>query len=209
MNNTQLFYINNISVRNTLYYNNIQILQNTLTIITGKSGAGKSTLLQILNGTQEIDEPYTKERIFYCGKNLEEINPLQLRKEIILIPQKIYLYPVSIKENFITYYNLLDKPYPTDENIKNTLKDLGINKDLNTLCTELSGGERHRVYLALCFLLEPPVLLLDEPTAALDKENAQRLMHILRKKKQKQSIIMVCHDESLLDYADTILHLGN
>lgn len=206
---TTLFYIQEIYIRKTLQYKNIRIYKNSLTMITGKSGVGKSTFLQVLNGTQEIDKTHTQAQIFYLDKNLEEIPPLDLRKEILLVPQKIYLYPKSIKENFAIYYSLLEKDCPSDDEIKNTLQELGLNKELTSPCTELSGGEKHRVYLALCFLLKPKVLLLDEPTAALDKENAKGLIYLLRKKRQEQSIIMVCHDESLLEYADTIIHLGS
>lgn len=199
-----LFSLRSVRVRGSLFYSTVSFYPNSLTLIGGKSGCGKSTLLQLLNGTTE----YEAGEILYKGQDIKTVAPLALRKEVLLVPQKIYLYPESIKENFAKFCNLLEKPCPSDSEIQTHLNELGLNKDLDVSCQELSGGERHRVYLALCLSLRPQVLLLDEPTSALDGENAKKLINLLRRLKNTCTIIMVCHDQSLFEYADTCIYLG-
>lgn len=199
-----LFSLSGVSVRGSLFYSGISLYPNSLTFITGQSGCGKSTLLQLLNGTLA----YESGQIFYKDREIRGIPPLTLRAEVLLVPQKIWLFPSSIQENFAQFYRLLEKPCPNDSEIRHYLSELGLEKDPASLCQELSGGERHRVYLALCLSLKPQVLLLDEPTSALDAENAKKLLHILRRLKKNCTVIMVCHDQSLFDYADSRIHLG-
>lgn len=202
MKNT-LFSLRNISVREGLAYPDTDIHARRLTVVTGRSGCGKSTMLALLNGTLEPEQG----KVYYKGKDIREIPPLELRHEIILVPQKIWLFPSSIEENFREFYRLLERPRPNVQEIRSMLEKLGIDKDLDTSCTELSGGERHRVYLAVCLSLKPEVLLLDEPTAALDHENARKLAKLLQQYSEKQSIVMVCHDQSLFAYAGDRIHL--
>lgn len=202
MKNT-LFSLRNISVRDGLAYPDTDIHAHSLTVVTGRSGCGKSTMLALLNGTLEPE----RGTVYYKGKDIQKTHPLELRHEIILVPQKIWLFPASIEENFREFYRLLERPQPHAQEIRSMLDKLGIDKDLDTACTELSGGERHRVYLAVCLSLKPEVLLLDEPTAALDHENARKLAKLLKQYSEKQSIVMVCHDQSLFEYADSRIHL--
>lgn len=199
-----LFSLRSVCVRGSLFYSTVSFYSNSLTLIAGKSGCGKSTLLQLLNGTAE----YETGEILYKGQDIKSIAPLTLRKEVLLVPQKIYLYPESIRENFVRFCSLLEKNCPADSEILRYLHELGLDKSLDASCQELSGGERHRVYLALCLSLCPQVLLLDEPTSALDGENAKKLINMLRRLKNSCTIIMVCHDQSLFEYADTCIYLG-
>ncbi len=202
MKNT-LFSLRNIRVRGGLAYPDTDIYAHRLTVVTGKSGCGKSTMLALLNGTLDPEQG----TVSYKGKDIRKTAPLELRHEIILVPQKIWLFPASIEENFREFYRLLERPQPNAQTIRSMLEKLGIDKAPDTACTELSGGERHRVYLSVCLSLKPEVLLLDEPTAALDHENARKLAELLKQYSEKQSIVMVCHDQSLFEYADEHIHL--
>lgn len=200
----KLFYLKNVRCRDGLTYPELSFKANALNFLTGKSGCGKSTLLQLLNGTLD----YSEGTVLYRNREIKTFPPLELRREIILVPQKIFLFPESIYGNFRRFYSLLDKECPSEEKIAELTARFGLNKNTADSCAELSGGEKQRVYLAVCLSLAPKVLLLDEPTSALDSANAANFMEILREIKKDCSVVMVCHDEKLFCHADSRIDLG-
>jgi len=168
-----LFEMRNISVK----INNTNIIKNlSLTIrkgefinIIGPSGSGKSTLLRLFNRLSSISSG----EIYYCGKNLNETNPISLRKEVGYVFQKPYLFGEKAKENLeypLSIHNIyLEKDY-----IFNMLRQLNLEQDiLEKDCENLSGGEQQRICLLRTLMLKPKVLLLDEITSSLDPVNTK------------------------------------
>lgn len=203
--NNPILSLRNIEARSSISYPNIDIYLGKTTFIQGESGSGKSSLFQILNNTLSP----TKGELLYNNKQVDEQDPLTVRKEILLVSQKVFLFPESIKENFIKFYEYREEKCPSSEKIEEYLELCKIQKPLDTLCSELSGGEKQRVFLSVCLSFMPKVLLLDEPTSALDEANALTLTKNICEfaKKHEIALIIISHSSQLLDFADQIICL--
>lgn len=178
-----------------IVYNDIIIPKGTVTFITGASGTGKSTLLKILNQTVSQDEG----KVFLNGTDINTIDPLKLRQQLLLVSQGVFLFDESIKENFIKFYEYRNITPPDDEKIRYFLSLCSIDFSLDNSCSTISGGERQRVYTAIYLSFEPQSIMLDEPTSALDSENSIEVIKNITEfcKSKDIQIIIVSHDASL------------
>jgi putative ABC transport system ATP-binding protein len=192
-----IFRTENVRFLNMLSYPDIEIPRKGMTFIKGPSGAGKSSLLKLLNASAS---PSSGE-IYYEGKNLVELDTVELRREVILIGQNVYLFDESIEENFRLYYSYRDLSAPNEETMLYYLRLCQADFGLLKACVTLSGGERQRVYIAICLSFMPKVLLLDEPTSALDQDTARTLLRDLKKFAEEKEItmIVVSHDDTLAE----------
>lgn len=190
----------------SIQYPEIDIAKNSFTFITGKSGCGKSTYLKFLNRSI----PDKQGRVFFQQRLVSEYEILSYRKQVLLVPQSVYLTSGSIADNFRFYYeNRQQEPLSVEE-IKKYLSLCCIEANPETLCETMSGGERHRVFLAIFLSLAQDTFLLDEPTAALDEKTADQFMHNLKNycKQHKLTAICVCHSRKLVEkYADSVIDL--
>jgi ABC-type cobalamin/Fe3+-siderophores transport system ATPase subunit len=150
------------------------VAKGTVTALVGPSGAGKSTLLRCLNrllipqaGTVVLD-----------GEDAAALEPCELRRRVGLVGQTPVMLPGSVRENLA--YGLTENA-PDEARLSAALDDAGLDATfLDRPAGELSGGERARVALARALTREPELLLLDEPTAALDAAAADRIAATLR-----------------------------
>lgn len=184
----------------------MQIEQGQITVIQGESGCGKSTLLKLLNQTQTQSEG----KIYYRGTDLDALDTIQLRRELILVNQSLFLFPGTIRENFRMFYERREQIMPSDEELLNFLRICQVPFSLEDLSDTMSGGEKQRVFHAIALSFRPKVLMLDEPTSALDHETAFRFMEQINEycKKQEISILMISHDKSLTEtFADKMIWL--
>ncbi|MGO2133498.1 MAG: ATP-binding cassette domain-containing protein [Halomonas sp.] len=172
----------------------------TLTAITGPSGAGKSTLLRALAGLEPLDDG----AIFLAGINIATLDAQARQQACLLIPQGGDALAATVLENLA-----LSAPAATDEQMAKALARALIDVPLNADATRLSGGERQRVGLARAFLTPAPVILLDEPSSALDDVTATRLVMALRELAHDRglTLVMVTHDLALAGYADARFEL--
>jgi putative ABC transport system ATP-binding protein len=161
------------------------------TAVLGPSGSGKSTLLRLLDRLADPDEGTVRFR----GDDVRELDPLELRRRAVLVPQLPAPVPGSVAENVrygpgLTGRDVDPAPY---------LKDAGLDSSFAERdAARLSVGERQRVMLARALALEPEVLLLDEPTAALDedaKAGVERALGGLRGR-SGLSIVLVTHERA-------------
>lgn len=197
----------NLSFNELIDYNDIQIEKSKSNFIVGKSGTGKSTLLKLFNGTLSPSSG----NIFYSGKDINEIDTILLRQEILLISQTVYLFDSSIKENFKEYYNYRDISCPSHEEMKYFLDLCSVPFSIDSNCTTMSGGERQRIYIAIFLSFKPKVLMLDEPTSALDKQTGITVMkNVLDYCKENEiTVVAVSHDASLTEkFAENIITVG-
>lgn len=192
---------------------NIKFEEGKLYGIMGESGSGKSTLMQIIgllieptSGTLKIDGHNTSK--------LSEKNIANLRKtKLAYIFQSFNLIPtMNVTENVIlplyTNRNLTKKEKV--ERVNNLLNSLGIENRNKHYPNQLSGGEQQRVAITRALCNNPEIILADEPTASLDKENTIKILSILKKlSNQDKCVIVICHDDIIKDYADEIIYLKN
>jgi putative ABC transport system ATP-binding protein len=154
----------------------------------GPSGAGKSSLLRLLC---RLDEP-TDGLIIFRGDDYRNHRPNELRKQIGYLFQTPHLFPGTIRDNFLFADSEIN-----DDNINNLLKVAGLNSAIaGEEAENLSVGERQRVSIARLLALEPSVVLLDEPTSAIDPANKYLIEDLIRRlyRDNNITVIMVSHD---------------
>lgn len=195
-----------LSFQDFIDYPDIKIEQKKIHFITGRSGTGKSTLLRLFNGTLSP----SRGKIFYKNKDIEKIDTIHLRKDILLISQTLYLFQGSILDNFNKYYEFREEPPPSKEKMIKFLKMCCIDFPLDHSCDTMSGGERQRVYIAICLSFCPTVIMLDEPTSALDSENSHNVIKNILKccKEHDITVIIISHDSTLVEeFAEKTIQL--
>lgn len=199
-----------LQFKNLIQYPNIQIEENKMTFLTGESGCGKSSLLRLLNATVSPSVG----ALYYQGKPYEEFDTILLRREILLASQMVYLFEESIQQNFNTFYAYREEIPPNKEVMQQYLSLCCADFDLDKNCSVLSGGEKQRVFLAICLSMQPKVILLDEPTSALDGNTAKQFFMNLKHHMENHDITVVAisHDGNLAEeFADNriMLDRGN
>jgi ATP-binding cassette subfamily B protein len=170
-----------------------------LTVIKGPSGSGKTTLLALLLKFY----PLNSGTIFYNGVSLTDISTSQLYRLCTYLPQEPHLFSLNLKENLLLGVSE-DKLSLAQAN----LRALNLNFDLNAPIKGASGGEKQRLCLIRALLRDPALLLLDEPTAALDTENELAVIALLRSLSKDVTSIVVSHREAMIEAADTVIDLG-
>lgn len=180
------------------------IEKSSIFTIMGGNGTGKSTTLSIMCG---LKTPYNG-NVFVFGKNMDDIELKDRYSNLIAYlpqkPQTLFTEKKVIDELWSVFKNKLSDN--SNEKINEVIKICGIKELLNSHPYDLSGGEMQKVGLAKILLLNPKILLLDEPTKGLDGYSKIQLAKILKKLKQKSvTIIMVSHDiEFSAKYSDKV-----
>ncbi|MFM1572366.1 ABC transporter ATP-binding protein [Helcococcus ovis] len=195
LNNISAGYNNKIILKNI----NLELKEGEIVTIVGKSGSGKSTLLKLLNGTlKPIDGKY-----FFNGNEVnimsdDEIK-LKCTRKIGFVWQNYRLIPdISVLNNImipsIIYGEKVDKNY-----LDEILDLLEIKKYKYSYVSDLSGGEQQRVALARAIVLNPKVIMADEPTGALDSKTSNNLIELFLEinKKYDTLCIIATHDTDL------------
>lgn len=170
----------------------LNIEEKKITFIVGESGSGKSTLLKLINNMISANNG----DIFYKGKNINKIDPIDLRKKVVMVPQNIIIFDGTIRENLLKGLELRKETLVDDEILKNILKVVCLEKSLDEKAQKLSGGEKQRLILGRALALQCDVLMLDEPTASLDEKNSEMVLRniISFAKERELSLIIITHD---------------
>lgn len=173
--------------------------------LLGVNGAGKTTLMRIMAG---LEKPDTGKLLF----NNQNIDAKALRKVSTLVFQKSVMFSTNAYDNLA--YGLRIRRVPKQKiarKITEALQAVGLSGFEKRRAKKTSGGEQQRIALARAFLLEPPVLLLDEPTANLDPNSATIIEKaIIGKKSAQRIIVMATHNLSQARrIADEIVHIYN
>ncbi len=202
-----MFKIRSLQYKDFIKYKDIDILKHKINFIKGESGCGKSTLLKLLNKIED----FSGGEIFYKDKALAEYESIALRKEVKLISQNPFLFSGTIKDNFKLFYDYCDEKLITIEKMKYFLSLLEANFDLESECDKLSGGEKQRVYIAICLSMEAETIMLDEASSALDSKNANKVFEniISYVKENNKTLIAISHDDALVNkFAENIIDLN-
>ncbi|MBY6103660.1 ABC transporter ATP-binding protein [Marinobacter nauticus] len=183
---------------------------NTLALV-GATGSGKSTLIKLL--LRFYDPAHGDIRI--DGQPIREVSLKSLRDAIGLVSQDVYLFEGSIRDN-LAY----GKPDASEEEIMEAARTAeawsfieGLPQGLDTPVGErgirLSGGQRQRLSLARALLKNPPILVLDEATSAVDNETEAAIQRSLKRIGHNRTVIMIAHRLSTIVDADTIAVVEN
>ncbi|WP_253275469.1 ABC transporter ATP-binding protein [Rossellomorea aquimaris] len=192
-----LFQLEKIIFKNIIDIDHMEISSNKTTCLIGESGAGKSTLLKLLNKMNTPDAG----KVYYNETPLQEIDPVKLRREVVMISQTPLLFGETVEENLQKGLMFSEKPLASRDELMKTLEIVKLDKPLDGLAERLSGGERQRLSLGRVLLMKPNVYLLDEPTSALDEETEIEVMKsfIECTKGHEGTIIMVTHSMNVAE----------
>ena len=187
---------------------NLYIRENEFLTLLGPSGCGKTTLLRILGGFENPDSG----KVIFDGKDITSLAPN--KRQLNTVFQKYSLFPhMNVYENVA--FGLKIKKVPKDEidkKVKEVLKLVALEGFENRAIDSLSGGQQQRVALASVLVLEPDILVIDEPTSQLDPQETERVFEIIKTMKQMgKTIILVEHKMELVaEYCDevVVLHQG-
>jgi len=168
-------------------------------VVLGKSGSGKSVLIQCIVRLLDPDEG----TINVLGENVGELdhNRLgELRKKIGFLFQSGALYDsMTVKQNLEFPLRRIKKDFnqkEIDEKVKEALENVGLSDALNKMPSQLSGGMRKRISLARTLVVDPMIMLYDEPTTGLDPVTSDEISSLINEvqKKYKTSSIIITHD---------------
>ncbi|MBG9209236.1 ABC transporter ATP-binding protein [Mammaliicoccus sciuri] len=188
---------------------NFKLEKGELVAIIGPSGSGKSTLLTMAGALQLPSEG----TVSLNGQNINHYNEKQLSKlrlkEIGFILQTSNLIPFLTVQQQFELLKKVKKDVMNEDEHTRLLKQLGLDKILTQLPSEISGGQKQRVAIAKALYTNPSIILADEPTASLDTENAIEVMEILRRetKELNKLCIIVTHDQRLTSYCDKVFKM--
>lgn len=182
---------------------NLQIADKEFVIISGKSGSGKTTLLNIIGGLEEVDSG----SVIVDGVNItKEKNLLNyFRYSVGFLFQNFALIE---RETVFQNLNIVKNKCRTDISIEKALELVDLKDKLHQKVYSLSGGEQQRVALARLMLKKCNLILADEPTGALDRENANIVISILKKYQEiGKTICLVTHDDYIKTLGDRLVEL--
>lgn len=165
--------------------------QGSILAVLGPSGAGKSTLLSLLN---RLEEP-TAGTIYLDGKDIRTLDVFVLRRRVGMVFQRPTLFPGTVADNIAYGPSLRGEKPPLP--VAEYLREVGLPAEFAARDTQsLSGGEEQRVALARALANDPEVLLLDEPTAALDKTAAHQVEELVTYSCRQRGLtaVWVTHD---------------
>ncbi|MCP3892253.1 MAG: type I secretion system permease/ATPase [Desulfobulbaceae bacterium] len=175
--------------------------------IIGQVGSGKSTISNLLLGFYEAENG----AVFIDGLDIKQVDPVDLRQGYSFVPQEISLFSGTVRDNII-----LSLPHATDEEIiravnfgaVNALTDrhpLGMDLQVGERGCHVSGGQRQSIAVARAFIKKSPIVLLDEPTNAMDYNTEIKIIENLNEATKGKTTIVITHKPSILEIVDRLL----
>ena len=179
--------------------------------IIGKNGSGKTTLQKLILG---LYSP-TEGSVLIDGIDINQIDPADLRRNIGYVPQDVVLFKGTVRENIVQ-----KEPYVDDIQIIKAAKVSGVDEYVNAhplgfdmpvfeRGDGISGGQRQSIAVARAFLLDSPIILLDEPTNSLDNTVENKLKINLKTNTANKTMLLVTHRTSMLDLVDRLIVMDN
>ncbi len=191
---------------------NLEIKDREFISIIGPSGSGKSTLMHLIG---LLDKPTKGEIIIQDEKisHLSDDKISSLRNEFVgFVFQQFNLIPkLSVLENIVlpTVYSRKRINYDPEEKAIDYLKRFGLYEKRNSFPNKISGGQQQRVAILRALIMEPKLILADEPTGNLDSKTGKEIMDLLKElnEKEKITIIVVTHEVDIAAYGKRIIRV--
>ena len=188
---------------------NFTIPGHTAAILVGASGGGKSTLFNLLSGLLRCPDGH----IFLGGVDINALSEEALRREMCLVNQETFLLNDTVFNNL-----LIVRPEASAQDIRDACKKahiydeiLCMEKGFDTVLQEnasnLSGGQKQRLSIARAILRDAPILLLDEPTSAMDAQNQALFLEVIGELKREKTIFMIAHRVGSYEGFDQVIAL--
>ena len=181
------------------------------TAVIGRIGSGKTSMLRLMVG---LYQP-TEGMIMLDGLNIGQIDPAELRDAVAVVEQQPHLFSGSVRDNITAA-----SPFATDTQLMRAVKlagvdtftanhEEGLDRQVGERGSKLSGGQRQCVAIARALLPNPPIIIMDEPTSAMDQETEKIFIAKLAELAKDKTLIVFTQRLSLLDIADKIMVLNN
>ncbi|MBC1241591.1 DevA family ABC transporter ATP-binding protein [Nostoc sp. 2RC] len=211
VNNLNHYFGEGALRKQVLFDINLEIQAGEIVIMTGPSGSGKTTLLTLMGGLRSAQDGSLK----ILGEEIRGAKKQQLtklRRNIGYIFQAHNLMTfLTAKENVRMSLELHEDFLNQDIDAKAIaiLETVGLGERVDYYPEKLSGGQKQRVAIARALVSHPKIVLADEPTAALDKKSGRDVVELMQKlaKEQGCTILLVTHDNRILDIADRIIYM--
>jgi len=185
----------------------LEIPDGSKVAVTGKSGAGKSTFLNMLLGFILPDNG----NITLLGMDVNEKNINEIRENLSWVPQELNIDVRYVRELLLLPfgYNKNKKYNPSTKTITNALDMFGLKEDiLGKDVSDISGGEKQRIFLTSSYLLKRKICFLDEPTSGLDSDSKREVINYFLHE-CASTVVAVTHDEKWMDNSNIIIDLNN
>lgn len=189
---------------------NLTVSRGHMLAVVGPSGVGKTSLLKLIMGFLQAD----RGQVLIDGHDVSTLDHADVLRAVAIVWQQAHLFNQTVRENL-----LLAAPQSDDDALQTACEQAGawsfisklpqgLDSVVGELGIELSTGQKQRLAIAQAFLKRAPVLLLDEPSSALDSESEQALVQSLLAIRQHCAIIIVAHRLSSIKSADSVLFLN-
>lgn len=191
---------------------NLEIKKGEFVSIVGPSGSGKSTLMHLIG---LLDTPTTGD-IFIEDKNIKNLNDdnlSSLRNEFVgFVFQQFNLIPkLTVLENILlpSVYSRKKINYDPKEKALSLIKKFGLSGKENAYPNKISGGQQQRTAIIRALIMEPKLILADEPTGNLDSKTGVEIMNLIKKlnKEEKITVVVVTHDLNIASYGKRIIKI--
>jgi ATP-binding cassette subfamily B protein len=190
---------------------NFTVQSGQFVVITGLSGSGKSTLMSLL---LRLYDP-TSGGILIDGQDIRNYTIASLRSQMSVVLQESLLFGATIRENIAYGKEQISDAEITEAihlaNLDDFINSLpqGLDTVLGEKGATLSGGQRQRIAIARAAIRQTPILILDEPTTGLDRENELAVIEALARLAQGRTTFLITHDLSWANRADMVIYLEN
>jgi len=209
--NVSYFYGRGELRKQILFDVSTEIAAGEIVILTGPSGSGKTTLLTLIGALRSCQEGAVR----VMGNNLSAASERELvkvrRKIGYSFQQHNLLESLSVAQNIQMALELTGERSRKgwDDRIEQVLAHVGMEEHMHKMPDQLSGGQKQRIGIARALVHHPTVILADEPTASLDKHSGRDVVELIQRlaREEGAAVVLVTHDNRILDIADRILHL--
>ena len=197
----------NVSNRDILTNINFSVKEGQIMTITGPSGGGKSTLLKLIG---LLNSP-TSGTIQYLGKNIFEYEPTEYRKEVSYFFQNAVLFDDTVRDNLAFPAKIREIEFDESRAIEGLKLVQLPSTYLDKPIQELSGGEKQRVALIRNLMFPPKVLLMDEITSSLDKENRDIVVSFIHRlnKEENVTVLWITHNQDEIVASSEIITIND